>query len=255
MSPTSGRASSGEITRLLHEASAGNKVAFDQLVPLVYDELHRIASNRIRVEPVGHTLTPTALVHEAYLALVVQDRAQWHSRAHFFAVAAQAMRRILINYAKMKERLKRGGGDIAIDLDAAESMGATAIPFSDDQAEDLLTLDAALRATASLKELPAPSARRSQARAVVHRRRTVTSLTPLTSAISRNCKPPKKRYSTMAAPSGLNARSSSSAASRVSRSSVWSSEKGMAVAPIDSAASRSIAMSPPPRLSRSFIFA
>jgi RNA polymerase sigma-70 factor (ECF subfamily) len=144
MSPTSGRASSGEITRLLHEASAGNKVAFDQLVPLVYDELHRIASNRIRVEPVGHTLTPTALVHEAYLALVVQDRAQWHSRSHFFAVAAQAMRRILINYAKMKERLKRGGGDIAIDLDAAESMGATAIPFSDHQTEDLLTLDAAL---------------------------------------------------------------------------------------------------------------
>lgn len=144
MSPAQGRRSSGEVTRLLHEASAGNRTAFDQLVPLVYDELHRIASNRIRAEPVGHTLTPTALVHEAYLQLVAQDRAQWHSRAHFFAVAAQAMRRVLINYAKMKDRLKRGGGTIPIDLDAAEAMGATAVGFSDDQAEDLLTLDAAL---------------------------------------------------------------------------------------------------------------
>jgi len=139
-----GRRSSGEVTRLLHEASAGNRTAFDQLVPFVYDELHRIASNRIRAEPVGHTLTPTALVHEAYLQMVAQDRAQWHSRAHFFAVAAQAMRRVLINYAKMKDRLKRGGGSIPIDLDAAEAMGATAVGFSDDQAEDLLMLDAAL---------------------------------------------------------------------------------------------------------------
>ena len=144
MSPTSGPRSSGEITRLLREASSGNRIAFNELVPLVYGELHRIASNRIRAEPAGHTLSPTALVHEAYLLLVAQDRAQWHSRAHFFAVAAQAMRRILINYAKMKERLKRGGGDVPMTLDAAEAMGATAIPFSDDQAEDLLTLDAAL---------------------------------------------------------------------------------------------------------------
>lgn len=143
MSPTPAR-SSGEITRLLHEASEGNKVAFDELVPLVYEELHRIAANRIRAEPAGHTLSPTALVHEAYLQLVVQDRAQWHSRAHFFAVAAQAMRRILINYAKMKDRLKRGGGDVPMDLNVAEAMGATAIPFSDDQTEDLLTLDTAL---------------------------------------------------------------------------------------------------------------
>ena len=144
MSAAQGRRSSGDVTRLLHEASAGNKTAFDQLVPLVYEELYRIASNRIRAEPVGHTLSPTALVHEAYLQLVSQDRTQWHSRAHFFAVAAQAMRRILINYAKMKDRLKRGGGDIPMDLDAAEAMGATAIAFADDHAEDLLTLDAAL---------------------------------------------------------------------------------------------------------------
>jgi RNA polymerase sigma factor (TIGR02999 family) len=144
MSATQGRRSSGEVTRLLHEVSAGNRTAFDQLVPLVYDELHRIATNRIRAEPVGHTLTPTALVHEAYLQMVQQDRAQWHSRAHFFAVAAQAMRRILINYAKMKDRLKRGGGSVPIDLDVAEAMGATAVGFRDDQAEDLLTLDAAL---------------------------------------------------------------------------------------------------------------
>lgn len=142
--PPPGSRSAGEITRLLHAASGGNRVAFDELVPLVYDELHRIATNRIRAEPVGHTLSPTALVHEAYLQLVVQDRAQWHSRAHFFAVAAQAMRRILINYAKMKDRLKRGAGSVPMDLESAEAIGATAIPVSDDQAEDLLTLDAAL---------------------------------------------------------------------------------------------------------------
>ena len=144
MSAAQDRRSSGDVTRLLHEASSGNKSAFDQLVPLVYEELYRIASNRIRAEPVGHTLTPTALVNEAYLQLVAQDRTQWHSRAQFFAVAAQAMRRILINYAKMKDRLKRGGGDIPMDLDAAEAMGATAISFADDHAEDLLTLDSAL---------------------------------------------------------------------------------------------------------------
>ena len=135
---------SGEITRLLHEASAGNRIAFDQLVPLVYGELHRIAANRIRAEPVGHTLTPTALVHEAYLQLVAQDRTEWHSRAHFFAVAAQAMRRILINYAKMKDRLKRGGGAIQVDLDVAEADGATALSFTDEQTDDLIALDEAL---------------------------------------------------------------------------------------------------------------
>ena len=135
----------GEITRLLHQASSGNRASFNELVPLVYDELHKIASSRLKLENVGHTLTPTALVHEAYLQLVGQDRAEWHSRAHFFAVAALAMRRILINHAKGRARQKRGGGSVAVDLDAAERLGATAIvPFSDEQADELIELDAAL---------------------------------------------------------------------------------------------------------------
>lgn len=134
--------SSGEITRLLREASSGNRAAFDRLVPLVYDELHRIADNRLRSEASGHTLTPTALVHEAYLQLVAQDRTEWHSRSHFFAIAAQVMRRILINYAKMKQALKRGEGVTHVDLAAAEHLGALAI--TDRQSDELLALDDAL---------------------------------------------------------------------------------------------------------------
>ena len=134
----------GEITRLLAQASHGNKAAFDELVPLVYDELHKIASARLRIEQAGHTLTPTALVHEAYLKLVEQDRAEWQSRAHFFAVAALAMRRILINHAKTRSRQKRGGGAVRLDLEAAEKLGETAVPFSDEQADELIALDGAL---------------------------------------------------------------------------------------------------------------
>jgi RNA polymerase sigma factor (TIGR02999 family) len=127
------------------DACCSNRASFNELVPLVYDELHRIASSRLRIEPAGHTLTPTALVHEAYLQLVGQDRTEWHSRSHFYAVAALAMRRILINYAKSRARQKRGGGAVHVDLDAAEKIGATAIvPFGDEQADELIALDAAL---------------------------------------------------------------------------------------------------------------
>ena len=134
----------GEITRLLAQATNGHKAAFDELVPLVYDELHKIASSRLRIEQSGHTLTPTALVHEAYLKLVEQDRAEWQSRAHFFAVAALAMRRILINHARTRARQKRGGGAVRLDLEAAEKLGETAVPFNDEQADELIALDGAL---------------------------------------------------------------------------------------------------------------
>jgi RNA polymerase sigma-70 factor (ECF subfamily) len=133
----------GEITRLLGQASHGNKAAFDQLVPLVYDELHRIAAGRLKLESEGHTLTPTALVNEAYIALVAQDRTEWESRAHFFAVSALAMRRILVNHAKAHSRDKRGGDAVRVDLDAAERMGETAI-FSEAQSDEVVALDAAL---------------------------------------------------------------------------------------------------------------
>jgi RNA polymerase sigma-70 factor, ECF subfamily len=142
----------GEITRLLAQASSGNRAAFDELVPLVYDELHKIASARLKIESIGHTLTPTALVHEAYLKLVEQDRVEWLSRSHFFAVAALAMRRILINHAKTRTRQKRGGGAVRVDLDAAEKMGETAVPFSDEQADELIALDAALNGLKEFNE-------------------------------------------------------------------------------------------------------
>lgn len=144
--PTSGAGSEtrGVVTRLLGQASGGSKEAFDELLPLVYDELRGIASNRLRVERSGHTLNTTALVHEAYLNLVQQDRVEWRSRAHFFAVAARAMRRILINYAKMRNRDKRGGGAIHVPLEQVDE-GAEALAFPDSAvSSELLALDQAL---------------------------------------------------------------------------------------------------------------
>ncbi|HEX7938050.1 MAG TPA: ECF-type sigma factor [Gemmatimonadaceae bacterium] len=138
------RRSSGEITKLLGLASAGNKAAFDQLVPIVYDELHRMANERLKLEDVGHTLSPTALVHEAYLQLAAQDRTQWQSRAHFFAVAALAMRRILVSHARTRARKKRGDGAERVDLDAAEQLGELQVPFTDDESDELIALDEAL---------------------------------------------------------------------------------------------------------------
>lgn len=133
----------GEITRLLREAS-GNKEAFNRLVPLVYDELHRLAQQRLRSEGAASTLTPTALVHEAYLTLVAQERTTWHSRAHFFAIAALGMRRILIDHARNSTRQKRGGGAEHVALDVAERLGATTITFGDEHSDTLLALDEAL---------------------------------------------------------------------------------------------------------------
>jgi RNA polymerase sigma-70 factor, ECF subfamily len=134
----------GEITRLLQAASNGNKEAFDSLVPIIYDELHKIASARLRMESAGHTLSATALVHEAYLQLVAQERVEWFSRSHFYAVAALAMRRILINHAKSRERQKRGGGAEHVGLDTAEFLGAATVPFNDEQSDELIRLDSAL---------------------------------------------------------------------------------------------------------------
>ncbi len=99
----------GEVTELLAAWSAGDPVALDRLLPLVYRELHQIAARARRREPPGQTLQTTALVHEAYLRLVRQDRADWQSRAQFFSVAAQAMRRILVDQARRRSADKRGG--------------------------------------------------------------------------------------------------------------------------------------------------
>jgi len=129
-----------EITRMLREWSDGGKrEALDELMPLVYDELHRQASRYLRRESQGHTLQTTALIHEAYLKLVDQREVRWQNRAHFFAIAANMMRRILVDYARTKHREKRGGGNAKLPLEEAMSVAA-----ADEKAVDLIALDEAL---------------------------------------------------------------------------------------------------------------
>jgi RNA polymerase sigma factor (TIGR02999 family) len=110
-----------EVTRLLDAAAAGDRKAAADLLPLVYDELRKLAAGRMAVEAPDHTLQPTALVHEAYLRLVGDQR--FDGQGHFFAAAAEAMRRILVNHARDRKRLKRGGGRIRLELlDQADSL-------------------------------------------------------------------------------------------------------------------------------------
>ena len=117
--------SSPSVTQLLQEWSAGNGEALEQLLPLVYDELRRLAARCLRSERTGHTLRATDLVHEAYLRLVDAD-IEWQSRVHFYAVAARVVRRILVEYARAHKRGKRGGGAERIPLDEAVVIGPEA---------------------------------------------------------------------------------------------------------------------------------
>lgn len=126
-----------DVTRLLHDLSHGRRESLDRLMPIVYDEMRRIARGQLRHEQAGHTLNATALAHEAYLKLLDVERVEWLDRAHFFATAARVMRRILIDYARGKRRQKRGGG--AAPLPLTEAMN---VPL--DVPEDLLELDEAL---------------------------------------------------------------------------------------------------------------
>jgi RNA polymerase sigma factor (TIGR02999 family) len=107
---------SGEITRLLVDWRSGDQAALDRLLPLVYDELRRVAKGRMRHERADHLLQTTALVHEAYLRLIDQQNVSWQTRAHFFAVAAQVMRHILVDYARGRQRAKRGSGNADLPL-------------------------------------------------------------------------------------------------------------------------------------------
>jgi RNA polymerase sigma factor (TIGR02999 family) len=132
------------LTDALLAAHAGARDRLDALLPLVYEELHRIARHHLRREAEGHTLSTTELVHEAYLRLVDQDRVQWIDRAHFLAVAARAMRRILVDHARRRLAGKRGGALRPVSLDEVASLG------TDDRAEILLTLDEALSRLAAL---------------------------------------------------------------------------------------------------------
>ena len=113
-----------EVTRILSAIERGEPQASEQLLPLVYDELRSLAIRKLAQEKPGQTLQATALVHEAYLRLVDTDQAEhWNSRGHFFAAAAEAMRRILVEAARRKQARKHGGGRARVALDAAEALG------------------------------------------------------------------------------------------------------------------------------------
>lgn len=131
------------LTQCLIDASNGDRAALDRLTPLVYQELRRIAVIQMRRERPGATLQPTALVHEAYLKLIHQRDVTWQNRAHFFAIAAQEMRRILLGYARARLAQKRGGVRARLTLD--EGLAAT-----ENNAEDLIALDEALNGLAQL---------------------------------------------------------------------------------------------------------
>jgi RNA polymerase sigma factor (TIGR02999 family) len=107
-----------QVTRILERAHAGDPKAADQLLPLVYDELRKLAASKMAQQPPGQTLQPTALVHEAWLRLTGSEQHRWNDRRHFFRAAAQAMRQILIDNARKKSRLKHGGGWQRLDLEA-----------------------------------------------------------------------------------------------------------------------------------------
>src|SRR5918999_3458460 len=127
-----------QVTQLLIDWSRGNKAALDQLVPLVYSELRRLASGYLKSERSDHTLQPTALIHEAYLRLIDQNMPEWESRAHFFGVAARLMRQILVDYARKHTAAKRGGGEHDLSIEEAAI-------FSPQRAANLVALDEALQ--------------------------------------------------------------------------------------------------------------
>ncbi len=130
-----------EITRLLLRWSQGDRAALDQLMPVVYEELHKLAQGYLYRERPDHTLQPTALINEAYLRLVKQDFPEWQSRKHFYGVAAQLMRQILVEYTRARAADKRGGGQQKFSLDEA-------LTFCEEKAADLVALDDALCALA-----------------------------------------------------------------------------------------------------------
>jgi len=128
---------SADVTPLLQEVTRGNQDALARLMPLIYSELRRLAAHCMRGERTDHTLQPTALVHEAYM-LLVKQKVEWQNKAHFFAVAAQLMRRVLIDHAKANLRKKRGGNQIKLSLDEVYL-------FSEDKSDELMALDESLK--------------------------------------------------------------------------------------------------------------
>jgi RNA polymerase sigma-70 factor, ECF subfamily len=134
-------ADSTEINLLLDQYRDGNPEVFEKLMALVYDDLRKLASWQLQSERPDHTLQPTALVHEVYLKLAGQNPVDWQNKAHFFALAAQVMRHILVDYARHRQREKRGGGQTKIGLDDARTFSGTSDP-------ELIALDDALQTLA-----------------------------------------------------------------------------------------------------------
>jgi RNA polymerase sigma factor (TIGR02999 family) len=139
-----------DITSLLHAWVRGDEAALDQLLPLVYGELHRQAERAMRAQPAGHTLQTTALVHEAYPRLIDAPRADWQGRAHFFGVAARATRSVLVDHARALRARKRGSGAQVLTLGAADAAGAAGETAGDASEVDVEALDAALTRLAEL---------------------------------------------------------------------------------------------------------
>jgi len=134
-----------EVTQLLAEWGRGSQAALDQLMPLVYAELHRMASRFMSTQNVGHTLQPTALINEAYVRLASDDGRQWENRAHFFSVAAKSMRHVLVDYARSRRATKRGSGAPLLPLDET-------IVISDERTVGIIALDDALAELARLNQ-------------------------------------------------------------------------------------------------------
>jgi RNA polymerase sigma factor (TIGR02999 family) len=134
-----------QVTLLLRDVKNGDGQALDQLIPIVYDELRRLAAHYLRDERAAATLQPTALVHEAYMRLVAQDMPEWECRSHFYGVAAHLMRQILVDHARRHRSQKRGGGAAPVPLDAV-------LAFAPGRSDDVLALDEALTNLAAVDE-------------------------------------------------------------------------------------------------------
>ena len=136
---------SHQVTQLLLAWNAGDKAALDQLIPLVYEELHRLARHYMHKEQGGHPLQTTALINETYLRLIDVQQIEWQNRAHFFAIAARLMRQVLVDFARQQHFQKRGGGKVQVSLDEALTIEVTAN-------QDVVALDEALHKLEELDE-------------------------------------------------------------------------------------------------------
>lgn len=142
--PREGLMNTGPITGCLSRLRSGDPAALDELFPLIYDELKIVARAQLSREATGHTLGPTALVHEAYVRLADRERLMPEDRRHFFVIASQTMRRILIDHARSRKRVKRGSGQVAVPLEEIEAL------MTDSAADELLALDEALERLAKV---------------------------------------------------------------------------------------------------------